>query len=110
MLGLLFTAACSDTAEPEPEPEPEPSPACQINNTGGVYFKNQSNTNATYDIIWDGSKIATVPPNDSSTTFTATAGIQHTLVFEFTNTNNPACNPATPILTQCKTVWFSCTG
>jgi hypothetical protein len=109
-LGLLVLGACSDTTQPEPEPEPTPTPACQVNNTADVYFKNVSNTNSTYDIVWDGSKIATVTPGDSSSTFTVAAGVQHTLLFKFTNTNNAACNQGTPVLAQCQTHWFSCTG
>jgi len=62
VLGLVMATACSETAEPEPKPEPEPLPSCQVNNTADVYFKNLSNTNSTYGIVWNGSKIATVPP------------------------------------------------
>ena len=83
---------------------------CQVNATGEVYFKNQSNTNKTFDILWDGVKIATVAPNQSSAIFTYPANIPHTLVFKVTNTSTEACTPSTPSLTQCKQVYFSCTG
>lgn len=84
--------------------------ACETNKTGEVYFINHSKTNSTYDIIWDGVKIATVAPNESSKVFTYPANVQHTLVFRFTNTANNSCNPSTPYLTQCQRLWFDCTG
>jgi hypothetical protein len=81
---------------------------CEINGTGEVYFINHSNSNSTYDIIWDGVKIATVTPNQSSNVFTFSANVQHTLVFRYTNTSNNACTPSTPYLTQCAQLWFDC--
>ena len=84
--------------------------ACEINSTAEVYFINNSNSNSTYDVIWDGVKIATVTPGDESNTFTVSANIQHTLVFRFTNTSNNACTPSTPVVPQCQTWWFDCTG
>lgn len=89
---------------------PPPSPSCETNKTGEVYFINNSNSNSTYDIIWDGVKIATVAPNQSSQVFTYSANVQHTLVFRYTNTSNNACTPSTPYLTQCQRLWFNCTG
>jgi len=83
---------------------------CEANQTGEVFFRNLSNTNSTYDIIWDGVKIATVGPGQDSNTFTVTANVGHTLVFQFTNTSNSACNPSTPVIPQCQELWFSCTG
>ena len=86
------------------------TPLCETNKTGEVYFINNSNSNKTYDIIWDGSKIATVAPNQSSQTFTFSANVQHTLEFRFTNTSNNACTPSTPFLNQCQRRGFNCTG
>jgi len=83
---------------------------CETNNTGKVYFINHSNSNSTYDVIWDGVKIFTVAPNQQSPTITVSAGIQHTLLFRFTNTSNGACTQSTPIIPQCETWWFDCTG
>ena len=83
---------------------------CEVNGTGEVYFINNSNSNSTHDIIWDGVKIATVAPNQSSLVFTYSANVQHTLVFRHTNTSNDACTPSTPFLTQCERLSFSCTG
>ena len=83
---------------------------CQVNQTGEVYFKNLSNTNKVYDVIWDGVNIATVAPNQSSAVFTYPASVQHTLVFRFSNTSTNACTPSTPFLTQCKKLEFNCSG
>ena len=83
-------------------------PLCEVNKTGEVYFKNISNSNSTYDIIWDGVKIATITPNQSSQVFTYSANVQHTLVFRYTNTSNNACTPSTPYLTQCQQLGFNC--
>ena len=85
-------------------------PACETNKTGEVYFINNSNSNSTYDVIWDGVKIATIAPNQSSQVFTFPANVQHTLVFRFTNTSNNSCTPSTPYLTQCRRLWFDCTS
>lgn len=84
------------------------APLCEVNKTGEVYFINHSNSNSTYDIIWDGVKIATIVPNQSSQVFTYPANVQHTLVFRFTNTSNNACTSSTPYLTQCQKLWFDC--
>jgi hypothetical protein len=55
-------------------------------------------------------KIFTVAPGQQSSTITVTANIQHTLVFRYTNTSNNACTPSTPVIPQCETWWFNCTG
>jgi len=81
---------------------------CEVNQTGEVYFINHSNSNSTYDIIWDGVKIATIAPNQSSQVFTFSANVQHTLIFRYTNSSNNACTPSTPYLTQCQQLWFDC--
>jgi hypothetical protein len=84
-------------------------PDCEKNSTGTVYFINNSNTNKTYDIIWDGSLWATVTPNGRSATFTVASG-QHTLLFRFTNTTTQACTSSTPNIAICSNVYYSCSG
>jgi len=84
--------------------------SCETNQTGEVFFSNISNTNRTYDIIWDGVKIATVTPGNDSEIFTYAANIQHTLEFRFTNSTTLACTASTPVLSQCQRVFFNCTG
>ena len=89
---------------------PPPSLACQVNNTAKLVFRNISNTNATYDLLWDGAKLYTIAPGSESDTLITAAGVQHTMLFKFTNSSSNACNPATPTLAQCSRGWFSCTG
>lgn len=83
---------------------------CEVNQTGRVYFINNSNSNSTYDIIWDGAKLTTITPGETSITYTITANITHTLVFRFTNTSTDACTSSAPVIPQCQTIWYSCTG
>ncbi len=83
--------------------------ACETNNTALVSFRNNSNTNRTYNVIWDGVNRATITPGSESEKFTVAAGVQHTLVFRYTNTNTNACTPSTPTLAQCSNMWFNCT-
>ena len=83
---------------------------CETNNTALIRFGNNSNTNSTYNVIWDGSNLVTITPGTESQQFTVAAGVQHTLVFRITNTNNNACSPSTPTLSQCAARIFSCTG
>ena len=106
-LSLVSVMGCSDS---ENVAAPSPTLSCQTNNTAKLVFRNQSNTNATYDLLWNGSKLFTIAPGSESDTLVTAAGIQHTLVFQFTNSSNNACNPATPTLAQCSNGWFSCTG
>ena len=62
---LVLLMGCSvdeDVMAPAlPEPPP-PLPACEVNNTATAEFRNLSNSNSTHDIIWNGSKLYTVPP------------------------------------------------
>lgn len=84
-------------------------PSCQTNSTGTVYFLNTSNTNRTYDILWDGVVWATVTPNGRSSTFTVASGI-HTLLFRVTNTSTQACTPSTPNIAICSNTYYYCSG
>lgn len=84
--------------------------ACEVNKTGEVYFINHSNTNSTYDIVWDGATICTLNPNQSSRVFTFSANMLHSLQFKFTNTGKDACTLTLYFLIQCQTWWFDCSG
>jgi len=81
--------------------------ACRKTN-GKVYFRNLSATNATYDIIWDGAKLTTVGPGQTSDTYEESCEVQHTLDFKITNTSQYACSQSTPSLECGKTVEYSC--
>lgn len=110
LIMICIVSFTSCTTEEDTPPPPPPPPLCETNDTGEVFFSNTSNSNSTHDIIWDGVKIATVAPNQSSQVFTYSAGVPHTLVFRFTNTSDDACTASTPILTQCQQQGFSCSG
>ena len=73
-----------------------------------VTFENRSNTNTTYDVIWDGSRVSTLGPGQSSS-ITAAAG-QHTLQFRVSNSSTGACTTSTPVLAMNVAYTFSCTG
>ena len=54
--------------------------SCQVNNTASVTFGNRSGV-ATQDILWDGFKVATLTPGQTSSPVVSAAGVAHTLVF-----------------------------
>ena len=107
---LVFVLPGCITEDSAGLPPPPPPLSCQTNNTAQVSFENRSNTNSTYDVIWDGANIFVVAPANTSPPITAAAGVQHILRFQFTNTQNLACNEGTPTLAQCSNRVFSCTG
>ena len=109
VLSLVSLMGCTadDVADPTPTPT---TLACQVNNTAKLVFRNLSNSNSTYDLIWDGSKLYTIAPGIETDTLVTAAGVQHTLLFKFTNNAGNACTPSTPTLAQCSRSWFSCTG
>jgi hypothetical protein len=70
-------------------------PSC-MKEKGTVVFRNRSVTNHTYNVVWDGSVITTLYPQEDSKEFDVNAG-KHTLKFEFSNTGRvTACSPADP--------------
>ena len=89
--------------------EPDPIPACEQNNTASISFENRSVTNSTYDIIWDGARIATIGPWETTQKFTVSAG-QHTLDFKITNGSGTACSTSWPVLSRCEAYSWFCTG
>ena len=129
IISIFILSACSQGEDPVPEPisgctditatNYNPSAevddgsclkACEVNQTAEVEFANISNTNSTYDIIWNGSKIATVVPGDTTKVFTVSATVENTLRFQFTNTSDLACTDSNPIFAQCSFHTISCTG
>ena len=89
-------------------PEPPPVPECEKNHTAQIMFENRSNTNTTYDIIFDGSKLTTITPGTKSKDYTVAAGA-HTFLFKVTNTSTVACTKASPNLAQCHSYSYYCT-
>lgn len=85
------------------------TPACQTNNTATVYFQNQATT-TSYDVNWDGSKIVfNLAPGATSSTFTVSAGVDHSLTFMRAGTTNAACNTSYPNIAQCAAWHYWCT-
>lgn len=84
-----------------------PDPPCVVNRTATVTFENRSTTSKTYDVIWDGSRIATLAPGQESNSITVSAG-SHTLLFKIANSSSNACSQASPNLAQCDSRVFYC--
>ncbi|MFZ1689311.1 MAG: hypothetical protein WAU70_17950 [Flavobacteriales bacterium] len=74
-----------------------------------VVFRNNSVTNSTYNVVWDGNVITTLSPFTSSEKFTVEPG-SHTLVFKKSNTGLNACSQSTPSLSKEESVELSCGG
>ena len=88
----LLAAGCGSTSTPT---APQPTiPACEVNHTATVVFRNTSNR-YTLDVLWDGSKVTTVSPGQTSESRTVNSGI-HTLLFMVTNSSTMGCTPSTP--------------
>lgn len=108
-IALVLICACGASFCGGSSQAPTPAtPICQSQNTATVYFENRSVSNLTYDVIWDGARIATVGPSKDSATFTYAANVTHSLTFLFTNTNLIACSTNFPILTTCSNTFYSC--
>lgn len=99
---IIFAFGCTSSEDTTPE--------CETNATGEVFFSNESTTGKTYDIIWDGTKVATLAPNEESETFVVAANVPHVLQFRITGTGNDACTLSTPVIPQCKRMKYYCTG
>ncbi len=106
----LLAMGCGGSSSAPTAPTMAVIPACQTNNTATAYFQNRSSSNLTYDIIWDGTRLASVSPGQDSAVFTFAAGVPHSLAFRLTNTSSNACSPSTPTLAQCSNMFYSCTG
>lgn len=104
---VTLTVGCG--SNPVAPPPPPPPPSCQANNTADVSFGNRSST-TTMDIVWDGVRILTLPPGQTSPSRAVAAGVQHTLEARITNTSLLACNVSTPIPAQCSTPVYTCAG
>lgn len=72
-----------------------------------VTFRNNSTSNSVYNVVWDGSTIATLYPFSSSQVFEEEPGA-HTLVFKKSNTGLNACAPSNPVLSEGDSQEFSC--
>ena len=80
---------------------------CERYHTAEVTFANLSNSNTTYDVIWDGSWQTSIVPGETSQTYTVASGT-HTLEFRVTNTNRVCCSKGYPVLADCEKAGWSC--
>ena len=110
LLIILTALGCSKSAPTTPDP-PEipdtPTGDCQIDSTAWVTFKNNSNSNTTYDVIWDGAKKVTITPGTTSPTYTVPSG-QHTMKYVVTNTNTIARAQENLNLQVCSSSTYYC--
>ena len=65
--------------------------------TTTVRFRNESVSNRTYDVIWDGARIVSLDAGRTSQAYQTSPG-EHTLLFRFSNDGTPACSESTPNL------------
>lgn len=101
---FLSIGACGSTPTPT---APQPAvPSCETNHTATVRFENRS-PRTTLDVLWDGSKVATVSAGQTTGYRDVNAGI-HTLLFTVTNSSDWACTPSTPNVAQCSSHTYSC--
>jgi hypothetical protein len=82
--------------------------SCQKTNTATVRFQNTS-TNTTQEIIWDGLSIATISPGNTSPDFIVSA-TQHTLVILKAGTSTIACPESTITPFQFNTYTATCSN
>lgn len=104
---VVLSASCGGKESAPAAPTPTPVPACQTNNTATVTFENRFTT-GTFDVIWDGAKLLTLSAGMKSQAITVAAGVGHSLVFQWTNTNTWACVPGTPVPGQCSSHVYYC--
>lgn len=98
--GALSVLGCHSPAAP--------TPACQANNTATVTFSNTS-TSTVQEVVWDGIRVATLQPGQSTDRMNAAANVAHSMIFRDTlNRANRGCTLATPILAQCSDRTFTC--
>lgn len=84
-----------------------PVRSCETNNTASVSFSNRSAATPQY-IVWDGNRVATLTPGQTSDPITVAASVAHTLQFMNANTGTGACSISYPIPSQCATALYWC--
>ena len=81
-------------------------PVCQSNNTATLTFENRT-ANRTHDLYLDNANAALLGPGQTSRAFTVAAGVQHSVVWRYTNTYLSAC-VTTPIPAVCSSQLYFC--
>lgn len=109
LIAIVLTVGCAGKTDTPTAPTPIPVAACVTNNTADITFENRFSS-STLDVIWDGSKLSLSPlgPGVKSGTITVAAGVAHTLLYRYTNTQTVACTQSSPVLAQCSTFNFWC--
>jgi hypothetical protein len=105
---LAMSLACTNSSPTTSTPTTTLQ-ACLVDNTAKITFENRSTSNKTYDIVWDGSRIATLSPTQKSDTYTEAAGVTHSLQFKVTNSSQVACSTSHPVLVVCSAQNYWCT-
>lgn len=86
---------------------PTSAAACSTSNTAQLAFENRSPDRLTYSVLLDNINTATLGPGQTSQFQTVAAGVQHRVVFRYTNTNLTACI-AEPIPVRCSSQTIFC--
>lgn len=99
----FFLIGCSK----EDLQEYEAGVTCDTNHTAVVVFENRSASGKTYDILWNGVKVATLKPGEKTRAEAYSTG-SHTYVFKKSGTTTSVCTPGYPNLAQCSSYTFWC--
>ncbi len=101
ILGVFVFISC------EKDPV-DPIPDCEKNNTATITFCNNSSSNSTYDVIFDGVRIGSISPNQSIKRTVASGN--HSVLFKYSNTGYAACSIAYPNLATCEKFSLCCSS
>jgi hypothetical protein len=107
LIGSLALTACGSGSTDADAPVP---PVCQTNNTADVAFRNNSGSNMTYQVKWDGQVIGVVNPGQTRLNRSVSAGTTHSLTFRNAGNTADACAPSFPSLARCTSTVFSCSA
>lgn len=87
---------------------PDPTPSCETNHSANVTFKNSSRR-STYDVLLDGSRIGVIAAGERISR-KVSAGVSHTVLFRYSNTNQNACSQSSNSFVQCSSRILSCSS
>ena len=93
---LASLPGCSKGIDPE---------TCEKHNTAWLTLANNSDR-TSYTVLIDGSRVASLSPGEKETKEVAAGG--HTVIFKIANSDELACNPASPKLATCEKKTIGC--
>jgi ABC-type Fe3+-hydroxamate transport system substrate-binding protein len=102
LLSAVLFSACGDDGPTTPS-----TPACERNNTATITLQNRNASNLTYDVYVDAGRVAVLAPGQDSSPQTVAAGVQHSVIWYYTNTSLQACF-VNPIPVRCSTQAYFC--